>query len=236
MQRAPLRQHTTTTTITTTTSSDGGGNTGSSTGSNTGENTGCFSLSNYVTMYDFSQRLICDLKIGDRVLSMDSLGNMAPTVVIENLDFQKYLTTQFLEIVTENEMSIVLTENHLIYERQKGYIKAKYIEINDELNIISTENSTSSFSRVKSVEMKVEEGFTAPLTESGTLIVNGIHASCYTINSHTIAHIAMKPLVYWFKLKTFFGQVYSETAQDGKHSYLRFLKHSGLKSFADILF
>ena len=59
-------------------------------------------------MYDFSQRLICDLKIGDRVLSMDSLSNMAPTVVIENLDFQKYLTTQFLEIVTENEMSIVI--------------------------------------------------------------------------------------------------------------------------------
>jgi hypothetical protein len=76
-------------------------------------------------------------------------------------------------------MFLILTADHLIFEKKKGYIKARYIELNDELNIINTNDGRSLFSRVTRIGVKIETGFTAPLTGSTTIIVNGIHASCF---------------------------------------------------------
>ena len=44
------------------------------------------------------------------------------------------------------------------------------------------------------------------MTESGTLIVNGVKASCYAgISSHEFAHFAMQPLIFWHKISNFLG-------------------------------
>ena len=94
----------------------------------------------------------------------------------------------------------------MIFEKTKGYVHARSIELNDELNILLKSNQSSFFSKVTRINLIIENGLTAPLTESGTIIVNGIHASCYAVcDSHSHAHIAMKPLVYWYKLRQFFS-------------------------------
>jgi hypothetical protein len=99
-------------------------------------------------------------------------------------------------------------------------------------------NNGSLFSKVYKISVHIENGFIAPLTESGTIIVNGIHASCYTINSHYLAHLTMKPLIYWHKFNKMIGfnDVESNEIHNSRHLYLSFLKFTGLKSFADLLF
>ncbi|CAF4946530.1 unnamed protein product, partial [Rotaria socialis] len=47
----------------------------------------------------------------------------------------------------------------------------------------------------------VKQGYVAPLTVEGTLIVNNVAASCYaTIDSHYIAHTVLAPMRWWYSL------------------------------------
>ena len=71
--------------------------------------------------------------------------------------------------------------------------------------------------RVSNVTDVIKQGYMAPLTEEGTLIVNGVAASCYaTINSHAVAHAVMAPMRWWYGL---FGGAtkVGETMSTGVH-------------------
>ena len=95
-------------------------------------------------MFDSSVKRITDIKSGDLVLSTDSNGNIDKTEVITIMHYGDVLgnpkhfiiinyiliiifvliKAEFLEIKTESGHSISLTDNHLIYEKTKGYLKA----------------------------------------------------------------------------------------------------------------
>lgn len=211
-------------------------------------------------MADFSEKLITKLKTGDLILSTDSYGNIDITEVItimqygENLGNQFYLTlkyklifyfpfnglAKFFEILTETGHSITLSGNHLIYEKKKGYLKAEYIKLNDELQVLMTNNRSLDFSKVILIKEKVEYGFIAPLVESGNLMVDGIHASCYAgINSHLLADLALKPLIYWHKINKFlnFEQIELENLQKTsyRHPYVDIFYYLKLKKLANII-
>ena len=86
------------------------------------------------------------------------------------------------------------------------------------------------------IGVKVERGFIAPLTESGTLIINGMHVSCYAFPSHSLVHFVMKPIAFWYKMKNYFGYEEAKSKLEAKlisdtpiHPYARFLIFLGLK-------
>ena len=67
-----------------------------------------------------------------------------------------------------------------------------------------TNNGSKAFSKVSSIKQKIEAGWIAPLVESGHLLVDGVLSSCYAgVNSHMVAHIFIRPLVYWNKFSRF---------------------------------
>jgi hypothetical protein len=202
---------------------------------------GCFSLNNLVKMSDFSEKPIKNLRIGDIVSTIiDDYGNIGQTEVITIMEFKNTLNI-FLEIKTESGHSVILTANHLIFEKNKGYIRAEYINLNDEFQV--SNGTLLSFSKVTSINQLVENGFIAPLTESGSLIVNGIHASCFAgVSSHSLAKLFTKPLVYFYNLKKYFQKLekpnYLELPQQENfiHPYIAFLKSSGIKNLVDIVY
>ena len=54
---------------------------------------------------------------------------------------------------------------------------------------------------VANVSDVMKQGYMAPLTAEGTLIVNNVAASCYaTIDSHYVAHAAVAPMRWWYGL------------------------------------
>ena len=77
---------------------------------------------------------------------------------------------------------------------------AKHIQNGMNIYIMNDEGTLVS-DTVSNVTDIIKQGYMAPLTEEGTLIVNNIAASCYaTINSHHIAHAVLAPMRWWYRL------------------------------------
>ena len=103
-----------------------------------------------------------------------------------------------------------------------------------------TNNGSKAFSKVLSIKEKIEAGWIAPLVESGHLLVDGILASCYAgVNSHTVAHAFLKPLIYWNKFSRYmnFEQIELDQLQKGQYldPYVASLKYYKIKKLVNLL-
>ncbi|CAF4069593.1 unnamed protein product [Rotaria sp. Silwood1] len=74
---------------------------------------------------------------------------------------------------------------------------------------------------VSNVSDVIKQGYIAPLTEEGTIIVNNVAASCYaTINSHYAAHAVLAPMRWWYSL---FGISHKSNEAIGIHWFPKML-------------
>ena len=149
------------------------------------------------------------LQVGDRVLTIDDQGHAHFSDVI--LFFHRDVTAQaqFLKIESDSGRTLELTANHLVFVSRAEdsvtsqtfeAIFAKNVRAGDFIQIVDA-NATSSHApaarveRVRRVTSLYARGLFAPLTRSGTLVVNDHVTSCYAqIESHTIAHLALAPV------------------------------------------
>ncbi|XP_022596218.1 indian hedgehog B protein-like [Seriola dumerili] len=83
--------------------------------------------------------------------------------------------------------------------------------------------SQTTFSVVTSVEERRSTGLYAPLTQHGSVVVNGVLASCYAaVDNHHLAHWVLAPLRFFYSL---IGP--SEPQTDGLHWFPLLLQKLG---------
>ena len=145
----------------------------------------------------------------------------------------------FHTIVTASGHSVSLTALHLIpivqNENTLVYIPAKEVKIDDVLHLMSDDQVT--LSPVIEVLMQMKTGYYAPLTASGknrstllkiyrisrvvgTIVVNGIMASCYSnVQSHEAAQWYMGPLrwYYWLSQSLSLNEPFGDCTREGVH-------------------
>lgn len=84
--------------------------------------------------------------------------------------------------------------------------------------------SNATLSVVTSVKEQRSTGLYAPLTQHGSIVVNGVLASCYAaVDNHHLAHWVLAPLRFFYSLM---GP--SEPQTDGLHWYPWLLQKLGL--------
>lgn len=139
-----------------------------------------------------------DLAIGEKILSVDSSGQLVFSEVLLFLDYDPGQKREFLEITLLSGRSLQVTPTHLVVTGEvtsSRTVFAKELKIGDSLLV-----SDSNHHRlIEDVIVKVREvlrtGVYAPLTSTGTLIVNDVVASCYaTVDSQSLAHWAFAPV------------------------------------------
>lgn len=142
-------------------------------------------------------RTLKDLKIGDRVLSVNSAGETVFSEVIMFLDREVNQTREFVQIKTDGGAVLRATPAHLLpvwkpQQHETKYLYADQVEENDFL-LVNVNNNLEP-QRVTEVRAVLARGFIAPLTREGTVVVNSIAASCYAlVNSQSLAHISFMP-------------------------------------------
>lgn len=141
-----------------------------------------------------SAKFIADLEIDDLVM----VGENEFSKVISFLHQVDGIDAEFIRLYFESPTEaganfITLTPKHLISAQTSGdfeYIPAREVRIGDVLKHHDMIKGRLSYVRVDKVERVYLKGsgIYAPLTESGTLIVDNVHVSCFSmVKDHHLA-------------------------------------------------
>ncbi|KAK6186132.1 hypothetical protein SNE40_008229 [Patella caerulea] len=141
------------------------------------------------------------LKVGDEVLVIFGDGKLGYSEVwcMAHEDADK--ETEFLELRTPNR-EIHISPRHFIAVKKDDVeldmVMANKIKIGDflvvcDVNVDADSEGTITNEPVVSIETIQGKGIYNPFTKEGTLLVNGILASCYAEVKPSLAHNALAP-------------------------------------------
>uniref|UniRef100_A0A8C6WKV8 Desert hedgehog signaling molecule n=1 Tax=Neogobius melanostomus TaxID=47308 RepID=A0A8C6WKV8_9GOBI len=148
------------------------------------------------------QRLLSSLHLGDKVLTLSGTGQLIFSPVILFLHQNSLSWTTFISVETKDGHRLDLTPHHLLFTApHSGVPYTEYqaqfssrVKVGDYVLIHKLGGQVTP-SRIISVSLKESLGVYAPLTDDGTLFVNGILASSYAlVEDHKLAHWAFGPI------------------------------------------
>lgn len=195
---------------------------------------GCFPGDSRVTLEGGATKPMRDLRPGDRVLaSWSPDGSTAPVYspVLSFLDRRLSAAKTFYEIGTRAGLNISLTAAHLIFVTDcaglsrpgPAGLRTVFASEVRPGQCVLTARGHGTPSPVTFVQQRSGGGLYAPLTRSGSIVVDGVLASCYAaLDSHGLAHWVLAPLRFFYSLM---GP--SEAQSDGLHWYPRLLQRLG---------
>lgn len=121
-----------------------------------------------------------DLEIGDKVLTMNPNGHLVYSPVIAFLDRAHTSVLNYIKIETENNHNLLVSYRHLTFTNESSTpIYASDVQPGDYMFTAVGSSDSAELSKVTQVETVSAVGKYAPLTEEGTIIVDGILSSCY---------------------------------------------------------
>lgn len=155
---------------------------------------GCYPAS--ATFVDVSgrRRKMESLLLGEEVQVITNEG-ITSEPVITFIHRQPDLFQKFMQITTLRYKKILkITEDHLIFVEKNGkesVIPARDVKIGDIVYVKGGQEMPEK-DAVRCVSIVFEKGVYAPVTLSGTILVNDVHTSCYfDVLSHVWFHRAM---------------------------------------------
>jgi len=173
------------------------------------------------------------LQVGDYIAVLRSDGTQGISAVCGWAHHEPQRKACYSLIVTSRH-ELMISGEHLIGVINNGkveFVAAK--TVNAGTSVLETsENGKMQAAVVQRVASVDSEGVYAPLTLEGTIIVNGIAASCYAYtHSHRLAHAAMKPVrAMWKKHPEKAMSHHTGKHIAGSHRYVDTVAHLALKT------
>jgi len=175
--------------------------------------TQCFSAGSVVMRADGTSVSLENLRVGDSIITLDAQHNRVVDTVFGFLHRDASAFGHFLHIKHSSGV-LRVSGKHIVFAHGSTVFA-------EELHVGDLLLTASGFSEIESIERAVSKGVFAPITHSGTLLVDGALASCYAhCPSHSVAHAVMAPWRWWSMLWSSLSDVKtSSQPEGGVHSY-----------------
>ncbi|XP_055622974.1 protein hedgehog [Toxorhynchites rutilus septentrionalis] len=194
---------------------------------------GCFTGDSTVQTADGEKRKLSELKIGEKVLSVDSAGNAIYSEVMLFMDRDTHQSREFVHIEADGGSQLSVTPAHLVMVWQMLLGETRFIfadRVQEGDYILVNINNNLEPRKVLRISTKLSRGVYAPLTLEGTVVVDSIAASCYAlIDSQKVAHLSFLP----YRMAQKFMNLFKFSSQS--HS-LSLPRHEGIHWFAKTLY
>ncbi|KAK3578793.1 hypothetical protein CHS0354_030209 [Potamilus streckersoni] len=204
---------------------------------------GCFPGSSLIQT-EAGVKSMAEISVRDRVLSMSDNGILEFSEVIALMDLDRSAYGRFFILETENGRRISLTGKHLIYISRNNYTSTSLDSLEviyaDDVNVgdslVTDENTDAlKFSKVVNISVDTRQGIYAPLTKHGTIVVDGVVASCYAyINNNDVAHFVFAPLRLMYDVSEYL-KIFILSASDPYESHKNALS-TGMHWYANLLY
>ncbi|XP_060930777.1 desert hedgehog protein [Limanda limanda] len=166
------------------------------------EKGGCFPGWARVTVAGGGQKSLSSLAPGDRVMALSETGQVMFSPIILFLHRDQESCSTFLSLETEDGHRLALTAHHLVFLAHHCRLDSREYQARfanraktGDCVLVHTAEGLLRPSRIISVSVEESMGVYAPLTEAGTLFVDGVLASNYALlEHHRLAHWAFGPL------------------------------------------
>jgi hedgehog len=212
----------------------------------------CFSGDSFVRLTTGERKSIDSLNVGDELLTLDRT-NIIVTEMLIYLDrdtsnrsrsitsicscishcFLVYcsfvISALFYTLTMQSGEQLSVTGDHLIglvsSDGQIIYASVRSVRIGDHALIYSHGNVQPS--TIIAIRNEYKQGWFAPLTMHGTLLVNDVYVSCYaTVRNHNIAQAFFSPLRVYYRLIRSIYSINSlpfNSTSNGIHWFLLFV-------------
>ncbi|XP_037086957.1 desert hedgehog protein-like [Pollicipes pollicipes] len=139
---------------------------------------------------------MADLRVDDRVLAASRAGQLTFSPVVSWLDKRSNHTAQYLRLTTESGHQITLSSNHVLLVKNGDQLVSRFAGDVQHGDLVKAADSLQEeqWSPVVASEPTISTGAFVPLTATGTIVVNGVLASCYASFDHDWAHALTTPL------------------------------------------
>ncbi|KAF7278905.1 hypothetical protein GWI33_007852 [Rhynchophorus ferrugineus] len=163
---------------------------------------GCFTAETTVLTSTGTRRRLAELRIGEKILALDTATKkLVFSEVILFLDYNPEQKREFLQISLASGRTLTVTPNHLVAMKDGRTVYAENLRVGSSVLVGDDLNSLKE-EVIVGIKPVVRTGVFAPLTKAGSLVVNGVVASCYaTIDSQSLAHWAFLPLRFAWNVK-----------------------------------
>lgn len=192
---------------------------------------GCFSEETTVETSSGARVRLADLRVGDRVLALDlASGRLTYSEVLLFLDRDPLQRREFLRLRTAGGRSLTVTPSHLLLVQDAGRrppqaVFAARVRLGD-LVLVPAGDGAPQTDTVVAIEEVLMQGVFAPLTREGTIVADGVVASCYAVvDSQWLAHLTYAPFRLMASVRNLVGgnDTVSYDAPVGVHWYAKAL-------------
>lgn len=182
----------------------------------------CFAGWSQIILEDGTHKILSDIKIGDRVL-VGERNLYEPVIGFIHSKREgpfDFLAIDVQSAVSNTSSTVHVSANHLIFDFDSDDARfAGDFRVGDRVKFVDHHRITAG--QITNVRLTRQEGYYAPLTPSGKIVVNGVLASNYaTVSNHVLAHQIMGIYRAWISL------VGSSTSSEQLSWMLRMMLHT----------
>ena len=168
---------------------------------------GCFPMNARVLCKSKGSVTMDDLSVGDLVMTASECGiAYSPIVSFAHLfRGSRGISFEFVEITLSDGTVLPIHQDHMLpFSTSDGavaYLPAGEVKRGDQLKCLWIDGGFKT-TLVERVAITYQKGLYCPITENGTIVVNGVLCSCYSPPSkaigfritHEAAHMILSPL------------------------------------------